>query len=315
MPEISIVIACYNCEKYLAACLDSVLGQTFEDWEAIVVDDGSTDGSSAILSRYAERDTRIKVVDQPNRGQSAARNRALQLASGRYVCFLDADDFYDAGFLSDLLREARRTDADVVMTNTRYVGGDKPGRTRFEPRILTRFSEKVGILPHGGIWDKIYRMSLIRDNRLAFPEGLYYEDNIFVVRALFHSDRFAVTNGANYNYRYNPNSTLHDDEKARKRMEDGIAVAKMIMNFAAERFCSEEDRRILSDFCLKNILNVGKMETADFLEVKNLLCQTPLMERLTKKRARQILKRKIFDFLRLRGGVKCLESDARLSKF
>lgn len=301
MPEISVVIACYNCEKYIAACLDSVLAQTFGDWEAIVVDDGSTDGTGGILSRYAVGDSRIRVVTQANRGQSAARNAALGLAAGRYVCFLDADDFYDAGFLSDLLREARRTGADVVMTNTRYVGGRRPGRTQFAPQVLTGFAAKVGILPHGGAWDKMYAMDLVRENRLAFPEGLYYEDNLFVVRALFYSRKFSVIDGAGYNYRHNPSSTLHDDGRARKRVDDGIAIAGMIMDFAAKRACSGEERRILSDFCLRNILNVKWLGEADLQSVRGILCVTPLLERLVRRRARHILRRKILDFLRLRG--------------
>ncbi len=301
MAEISIVIPCYNCETSVAKCLDSVQAQTFEDWEALVVNDGSSDNSAEILRRFASGDPRIKVMTQGNEGQAIARNRALAQASGTYVCFLDADDFYDETFLADLHAEAERSGADIVMTTTRRVKANEVVQTHFDRAVLTRFSDKIRVLPHGGVWDKIYKVDLIRKHQITFPAHLYYEDNLFLVKVLFHSGKFSVINGAGYNYVSNPNSTLHNPTLEDKRTKDGIAIFEMIMDFASGQSCPEEARKALSDFCVKNFLDVKSMPEEDFRRVKALLYPTPFLEKRLKKRARRVFKRKVLRFFGLRG--------------
>ena len=99
MPEISVIMPVYNVEKYLRECLDSLLAQTFTDFEAICVNDGSTDGSPAILEEYAAKDNRIKIIDQPNSGAAKSRNNGMTIACGKYWMFLDSDDW----FMPDML--------------------------------------------------------------------------------------------------------------------------------------------------------------------------------------------------------------------
>ena len=293
MTQVSIIIPCYNCEKLLAKCLDSVRAQTFAGWEAIVVDDGSADSSAEILAGYAARDSRIRAVTQENRGQAAARNRALGLASGEYVCFLDADDFYDAAFVADLLSEARRTDADIVMTNTRRIIGDETRRTNLECKVLTDFPKRIAILPHGGVWDKMFRMDLIRKNNVAFPEGLFYEDSLFLVKALLHANKLAVVGGASYNYVANPDGSIQNPAKEQKRVKDGIAVAKMIMNLAEE---NHVDKGILTDFVLRNVLNIRKISEVDFVAMRDALSPTPYLKQQISRRKRRILRQKVRAF-------------------
>ena len=296
MAQVSIIIPCYNCEKYLAKCLDSVLAQTCQDWEAIVVDDGSTDASAAVLAQYAARDSRFRVVRQENRGLSAVRNRALGMVTSEYVSFLDADDFYDAEFLADLLAEARRRGSDVVMTNTRFIDDAETWQTQFERKVLTDFSEKVGILPNGSVCDKIFRADFIRTSELLFPEGLYYEDALFLVKALFRANRLAVIDGAAYNYVMNVSSILHDPQKECKRVKDGVAVAKMVMDFATASQIDERIREILTDFLLRNILNLKKIGEEDFQSVCRFLSPTPYLLRQVRRRARRVRRRRILAF-------------------
>lgn len=111
---ISIVIPVYNVEKYLAECVDSVLAQTYTDWEAILVDDGATDSSGRMCDEYAKKDSRIRVIHRENGGLSAARNTGLNAARGEYVYFLDSDDYILPRTLEELQRTARREQADVV---------------------------------------------------------------------------------------------------------------------------------------------------------------------------------------------------------
>ena len=119
-PEISVIIPVYNSELYLKECLDSLLGQTFGDWEAICINDGSTDGSAEILADYAARDPRIHVFSQENRGLVASRNKGIEIARGEYVFPLDSDDMIEATCLEKLY--AARRLGDVVYPLTRYTG-------------------------------------------------------------------------------------------------------------------------------------------------------------------------------------------------
>ena len=114
MPFFSIIIPVYNVAPYLRECLDSVLAQTFTDWEAICVDDGSTDGSGAILDEYAAKDKRFKVIHQKNAGASAARNNGLKLANGEWLCFIDADDYVDANYLSSFFAVKEKADVNFI---------------------------------------------------------------------------------------------------------------------------------------------------------------------------------------------------------
>lgn len=136
MPEVSVIIPVYNTEKYLSACLDSVLNQTFKDFEIIVVDDGSTDGTPRILEEYAARDARIRLIRQANSGKpSVARNTGIRSAIGSYITFLDADDLYEQNKLKreyELLE--RHNDIDVVFSDlhTMSADGTKDEKTSFQ---------------------------------------------------------------------------------------------------------------------------------------------------------------------------------------
>ena len=117
MPYFSIIIPVYNVAPYLRECLDSVLAQTFTDWEAICVDDGSTDGSGAILDEYAEKDRRFCLVRQENQGVGAARNVGLKQALGKYIVFLDADDSIPTNWLGSFHDVIGKSKCDVVRAN------------------------------------------------------------------------------------------------------------------------------------------------------------------------------------------------------
>lgn len=106
---VSIIIPIYNVESYLAQCLDSILGQSYKNIEVICIDDGSTDSSGAIAQQYANKDPRVRIITQANAGQSAARNRGLEQASGEYVAFIDSDDYIDREFIKELVEHSSST--------------------------------------------------------------------------------------------------------------------------------------------------------------------------------------------------------------
>lgn len=174
MPEISVIVPVYNTAPYLPACLDSLLAQTFPDFEAILVDDGSTDESPRILASYAEKDARFRVLTRPNGGLSAARNTGIAAASGVYLAFLDSDDVLDPAFLEKLFRRAKTERLDVVVCDFTYVypnGRRVPAPTRH--RVSIDAAREYVISEPMAPVRLVYR-SLF--DGVSFREGTLYED-------------------------------------------------------------------------------------------------------------------------------------------
>ena len=124
-PKISVIIPCYNVEKYLRECLDSVVNQTLKDIEIICVNDGSTDGTQKILEEYAQKDDRILLINKPNGGLSLARNTGMEKMRGEYVAFLDSDDWVDLDFYEKLYNAAKQNGADSAIGCTVYFLDEK----------------------------------------------------------------------------------------------------------------------------------------------------------------------------------------------
>ena len=125
MAKVSVIIPVYNAEQYLRQCLDSVVGQTLKDIEIICVDDGPQDNSVAILKEYAARDSRLRLIREKNRGAGAARNQGLREATGEYLSFLDADDFFEPDMLEKAVARAEEYDAQIVVFNSDQYHMDK----------------------------------------------------------------------------------------------------------------------------------------------------------------------------------------------
>lgn len=178
-PEISILCPAYNVEKYLSECLDSVINQTFTDWELILVDDGAKDGTPAICDRYGALDSRIRVVHQQNMGLSGARNTALSMARGKYIAMIDSDDYADPRWLEVMHEMLTRTGADVAQVGywRTFTHTARPRPLFKEARVLDAkeaYAELVrdSALP-SYVWNKLYRREIITS---PFPQGKNFED-------------------------------------------------------------------------------------------------------------------------------------------
>lgn len=187
-PLFSIVLPIYNVEKYLAACIDSVLNQTFKDFEIILVDDGSTDSSPAICDEYAKAQPCATVHHFPNGGLSEARNRGLRLSTGTYVLFLDSDDYLrDEYVLEKIARRIEKTQADVVAYKfvKWFEASDTLGTCPFDFQLQNPSNDfaEVGLQLtekdafYNSAWSKVVRISLLKDNGVTFQKGLLGEDN------------------------------------------------------------------------------------------------------------------------------------------
>ena len=208
-PEISIIIPIYNVAPYLRECLDSVIAQTFEDWEAICVDDGSTDGSGAILDEYAAKDRRFKAVHQKNAGVSVARNKALDLARGKWLSFLDADDFLMPEALEKLLISAQERGANVSIGNVMRFNSRGDEIESIGPRKSGCYSPEDLYVQFNSIcawsWGKIYKRNLW--NGVRFPVGIAYSEDRFILhRLLYKSPEIPIVSEPIYRYRMRANS-------------------------------------------------------------------------------------------------------------
>ncbi len=215
--SLSIIIPVYNSEDFLSRCLDSVLKQTLKDIEIILVNDGSKDGSGAICDKYAQKDSRIKVIHQENQGVSAARNNALAIASGDFVGFVDSDDYIHPQMFEKLLATAEKDKSDVVMCDalTVYENGKTVNDTIIQLQdncCLTKQEINPNLLLElaGAVWRCIYSKKLIEQNNIHFPQGLKFsEDRIFNIYALGFAQKFSYIKEPFY-YRYvNLESAVH----------------------------------------------------------------------------------------------------------
>lgn len=190
---ISIIIPVYNTEKYLRQCLESIQQQTYPDWEAILVDDGSSDGSPAICDEYAQKDSRFKVVHQANGGVSSARNIGLNKAHGEWLIFLDADDMLKNNALEFYTNHISES-IDMIMAG--YMSVDEENQVVFEPethedvllnkeQALTMMYKPMWFPYQGYLCNKCYRKSLIDAHHLRFDERIFFnEDRLFVTQYL-----------------------------------------------------------------------------------------------------------------------------------
>ena len=218
--KVSVIIPVYNAERFLCECLDSVIAQTFTDFEVILVDDGSTDGSGAICDEYASIDNRVSVIHNNNGGVSAARNVGIERANGKWICFFDADDILFPDALENLIR---RTADDVDSVCCGYVtinSNDEEIKQscnrEYEMRIDTNSALKDFIfvqysdLNNFYLWNRIFRQSVISDNNIRFREDLYIkEDGLFLVQYLCRCrGEHLYSSCPVYKYRINKDGTM-----------------------------------------------------------------------------------------------------------
>ena len=188
-PEISIIVPIYNAEPYLRRCLDSILAQTFTDFEAILVDDGSTDHSGAICDEYAVRDARFKTIHIPNGGVSSARNMGLKQAKGMWVAFVDADDCVFPDYLQHLYNGLAGADDDSILVWGSMLVNGVPKR-HFHRKVMKDGEAALHIMRNGvlalsGPVSKLFSMRIIRENGVLFPVNIKMgEDGIFLQRYL-----------------------------------------------------------------------------------------------------------------------------------
>lgn len=244
MPLISIIIPVYNAEKHLYRCLDSILTQKCSQVEIILVDDGSTDNSREICDTYQHQYNIIKVLHQKNGGPSAARNLGLKHAQGKYISFVDSDDYVDENYINILQDKIQQTSADIISFNFKKISGKKSNciynglKTNLlynekDILFLLKSTAKIPFLTFVSL--RIIKTEIIKKNHIFFDEQINFgEDTLFNLRCYFHAKSLFNISNCLYNYVANPNS---------------ITSSKHIPNFTATMISHFNNRL---DFHIKN---------------------------------------------------------------
>ena len=226
---VSIIIPVYRAEKWLAECVESILNQSWEDWELLLIDDGSPDGCGRICDAYAGADIRIRAFHQENRGPAAARNAGLDKARGEYITFCDADDGWEPEHLQNLLEAAEKSGAQMVSCN--YKAVDEQGnflrQSRHSSGVVFLETEKdrvdyiinrvLGWKTGWEVWSRLFSARLLREHPIRFCEtcGDYGEDLAFVLTACLYAGCVCGIETATYRYRIHPSSITGSSEPAR----------------------------------------------------------------------------------------------------
>lgn len=258
-PKISVIVPVYNVEKYLSRCIDSILAQTFTDFELLLIDDGSTDNSGRICDGYAGKDNRIRVFHKENGGVSSARNLGLDNAKGEYIAFIDADDWIEIEYLNLLYSTLREQNADIVACDyiierkhsSLYINQD------YRCDIVCIIKKLLNNDLKGYLWNRLFTKKLFINNNIHFPEGIgMWEDLLIIVDLYIKAKHICYLPNALYHYWLsNPLSATYsfNEEKMRQK----IYVSKLLEE------CLEKSN--LKKVCLKELYIrqlIAKMEYA-----------------------------------------------------
>lgn len=209
MPEISIIVPVYNVEKYLEKCVDSILGQTFQDFELILVDDGSPDNSGKICDAYADTDKRITVIHQENGGLSAARNAGIEIAKGRYFGFVDSDDYIAEDMYELLYNNLKKEDADLSAVGFLDIYAGKEPVRKERKYIVTDMIGAAKITLEGKLstisaTNKLYKREIF--DYVRYPVGMLTEDAAVILEVLEQTSKVVIDTSQKYCYYHRENS-------------------------------------------------------------------------------------------------------------
>ena len=213
---ISIVVPIYNVEKYLDKCIKSIINQSYKKLEIILVDDGSKDNCGKMCEEYRKIDKRIKVIHKKNGGLSSARNAGIKIATGKYIGFIDSDDWIEKDMFKEMIKLAKENNSDIVQCDFIRCNEENLVIDNTNKKIVNIYSNieaiwnqyKKGIDVSSIVtWNKLYKKSLFND--IEFPEGKINEDEFTIYKLFYYANKVVYTNKIFYYYRQNPNSIMN----------------------------------------------------------------------------------------------------------
>lgn len=245
MIMLSIVVPVYNVEKYLDRCLESIFSQNADktQYEVIVVNDGSNDGSLQIAEDYLKQyPENYKIVSQPNGGLSAARNTGLKNARGKYVWFIDSDDFIDDGSLEEIVQNLAVEEVDILTFNYSHPHEDNDivdkTETNKELKVYTNIDDFFTTGFSTTAWSKVYRVDFMKSNNLHFLEGVIYEDQEFSPRSFFLAKKIKCSPLFSYNYFHRGNSIT--TQRRKDRSNNFIRIIDSLYEFRKKHVSADQ---------------------------------------------------------------------------
>ena len=277
---ISVIIPVYNVEKYLNKCLDSVISQTYNNIEIILIDDGSPDKCGVICDEYSKKDKRIKVIHKNNEGVSIARNLGIEKAKGEYITFIDSDDYVEKNYIETLYKMCKKNNSDMSICGT--IDVNETGKIVSESKKINKNMTNVEALQelleekhfNNVVWAKLYKLSLL-DN-IKFKENIKIAEDIDVIyKVLDKTTKVSIdTNNILYYYRIRKNSVTqrgynNDWKKA-------IEIIGKMTNYIIEKYPKLKKYAIkryikINVFCICQILKYGEHMEEIYILKKNIL--------------------------------------------
>ena len=271
--KVSIIVPVYNIENYIRVCVESILAQTYESFELILVDDGSKDNSGILCDEYAAIDSRVKVIHKENGGVSSARNTGLQQAKGKWIMYVDGDDWIDPEMMTEMIAVAERDGADFIIGNLRFVC---EGDNSWEYEMNDWNDDKKYSLNQyiSRVWTSVCgcmaKKKLYDIHKLRSPEGISYcEDFHLAVRICYYSQKVVHINKSYYNYRQQPLSIVHNLNG--KTEKDEQWIYQDTIRFFKEQGVYKDYKKVMSWRTLKSAqeLLLDPSEHHRFMELFN----------------------------------------------
>lgn len=273
MVKVSVIIPVYNAEKYLKQCLDSVLNQSLQEIEVICVDDGSTDDSPQILTEYASNDIRLRIVKQENAGPGKARNKGMEHSTGKYLIFLDADDWFEPEYLEKMYVKSEQVGADICICKAQRVdaetGNNLPSEWMLKEKLVPsdvfspeEVSQYLFQFTYGQVWDKLYKKNLLVKEGIYFPELRNSEDMPFVYITLLSAHRVTLLSEVMVNYRVNMSSSVSNTIE--KQPEAPFEAFGLVYEFLKEKNLYEKYKQSFLNWAIEylvwQVCNVSNRE-------------------------------------------------------
>ena len=273
----------YNVENYLIDCLDSLINQTLKEIEIILINDGSTDNSLKIINLYAQYDSRIKIIDQENKGPSSARNRGLDVSQGEFISFIDSDDWIDNDFIEKLYLSALNNNCDIatatIIRKRRFAQKYRMHYTN--EKIFENLDEKLAICNVPNCCypvNKIYRKNFIKN--FKFTENAYFEDMLWLPEVLKQSNKLITVPNTNYYYRVNNNSIVKKIPSTKKQ-NDSYNAKKYILKFFEENnlYLNKKQKTITKKIKFFFNIPILKIKEYENVEISYLLGFLPISKK------------------------------------
>ena len=306
--KISVIICAYNAEKTLDKCLESVCNQSFAQLEILAINDGSTESTLEIMKRYADQDSRIKIIDQENMGAGCAKNVGLKEARGDYITFVDSDDWIEQDTYKVVAEKIKETDCDMVLFNHNKIFGDrieknarpikneildlnKMGRDTYIVRYLISYNHDLGAC------NKVVRRSIIANNGIEFSDNrkVMYDDNMYTLKLICHTNILVSVSESFYNYVISENSITGmkntNDRMAKgytQLMEEYVTYLKKIGMYAEISPAMPLLYYSMAIFGLIRMKHFGHFDVLSSLNIlKEFSCYREYMEQVSKFRVRK----------------------------